>query len=379
MTVLVRLAPALAATLVAVATAGIASAATTPGNRVDRATPAVFVQTDDPAGNRVVVYDRAGDGTLAAAGSYATGGLGGVLAGSVVDHLASQGSLAYDSRHNLLYAVNAGSNTVSIFEVRGDRLALRQIVPSGGAFPVSIAVHDNLVYVVNARNGGSVQGYLVFLDRLIPLPRSARPLGLDPAATPEFTNTPGQVGFSPDGSRLIVTTKANGNAIDVFRVGLFGFLSPAAVVNAQPGTVPFAFGFDRSGHLLVTEAGPNALASFTLDRDGTVTQLSAVPTGQAATCWITGAGPFSYVSNAGSATLSGFRADSVGQLALIGATSTDPGTVDAATSPDGRFLYVQTGANGIVDEFRLDPDGSLAPIGAVTVPGAVGGEGIAAS
>jgi hypothetical protein len=53
--------------------------------------------------------------------------------------------------------------------------------------------------------------------------------------------------------------------------------------------------------------------------------------------------------------------------------------VDAATSPDGRFLYVQTCANGIVDEFRLNPDGSLQPIGTVTVPGAVGGEGIATS
>ena len=30
---------------------------------------------------------------------YATGGLGGVLAGSVVDHTASQGSLTYDPLH----------------------------------------------------------------------------------------------------------------------------------------------------------------------------------------------------------------------------------------------------------------------------------------
>src|SRR5436309_45400 len=38
---------------------------------------AVFVQTNELTGNRVVVYDRAQDGTLALAGSYATGGLGG--------------------------------------------------------------------------------------------------------------------------------------------------------------------------------------------------------------------------------------------------------------------------------------------------------------
>ena len=72
---------------------------------------AVFVQTDDPAGNQVVAYSRVANGTLTAANTYATGGLGGVLSGSVVDHLAPQGSLAYDQRHALLYAVNAGSNT----------------------------------------------------------------------------------------------------------------------------------------------------------------------------------------------------------------------------------------------------------------------------
>ena len=59
----------------------------------------MFVQTDNPSGNRVVAYHRASDGTLSPAGAYATGGLGGVLAGSVVDHLASQGSLSYDPRH----------------------------------------------------------------------------------------------------------------------------------------------------------------------------------------------------------------------------------------------------------------------------------------
>src|SRR3954469_18105429 len=74
----------------------------------------VFVQNDSPSGNQIVAYDRGRDGKLTQAGTYATHGLGGVLAGSVVDHLASQGSLTYDRRHGLLYAVNAGSDTVSV-------------------------------------------------------------------------------------------------------------------------------------------------------------------------------------------------------------------------------------------------------------------------
>ena len=58
---------------------------------------ALFVQTDNTAGNQVVAYHRNPNGTLAPAGTYATGGLGGVLNGSAVDHLASQGSLTYDA------------------------------------------------------------------------------------------------------------------------------------------------------------------------------------------------------------------------------------------------------------------------------------------
>ena len=40
---------------------------------------AVFVQTDAVGGNAVAAYARAADGTLRAAGTYQTGGLGGIL------------------------------------------------------------------------------------------------------------------------------------------------------------------------------------------------------------------------------------------------------------------------------------------------------------
>jgi 6-phosphogluconolactonase (cycloisomerase 2 family) len=365
-----------AAGLATAALAGTAGAGTKGSGRgTDHV---VFVQTDNPAGNQVVAYDRAADGSLTQAGVYDTGGLGGVLAGSVVDHTASQGALTYDRANDLLYAVNAGSNTVSVFAVRGDRLILLQVVSSGGAFPVSVTAARNVVYVLNARDGGSLQGYRVFLDHLFPLPGSTRQLGLDATATPEFTHTPGQVAFTPDGSRLVVTTKANGNAIDVFGVGLVGYLTATPVVNTEPGAVPFAVSFDREGNLVVAEAGTNNLASFRLNDDRTITPLHSVATGQAATCWVVGAGSLFYASNAGSATLSGVQAGPAGQLSLLGTTPTDAGTVDAAVSSDGRFLYVQTGAAGNVDAFRVNGDGSLSSIGAVTVPGAAGGEGIVA-
>jgi DNA-binding beta-propeller fold protein YncE len=371
MRAITRLSPAAFAVVAVLAGAsGSANAFGGPGQ-------AVFVQTDDLAGNQIVAYDRAANGTLTQAGVYNTGGLGGALAGSEVDHLASQGSLAYDSTTGLLYAVNAGSNTISVFSVFGEHLALRQVLGSGGSFPVSIAVRDGLVYVLNAAEGGFVQGYTSVFGHLLPIPRSGRALGLNPTEEPQFTHTPGQVAFSPNGSKLIVTTKANGSDIDVFGVGAFGALSRTPVVNSAGGTVPFGVAFDQEGNLIVAEAA-GFLASFRLNASGTLTQLDSVATDQAATCWVARAGSYFYTSNAGSGSLTGFQWDFGGALSAFGDTSTDGGTVDASVSGDGRFLYVQTGAAGIVDEFAIGTQGALSEIGSVTVPGAVGGEGIVA-
>ncbi len=340
---------------------------------------AVFVQTDNPAGNQVVAYSQAANGSLTQTAVYDTGGLGGILEGSVVDHLASQGSLTYDREAGLLYAVNAASNTISVFAVHGDHLALRQVLASGGSFPVSIAVDQRLVYVLNAEEGGSLQGFALHGDHLAPISESNRALGLNPTETPQFTHTPGEVSFSPDGSQLLVTTKANGSDIDVFRVGPFGRLSQTPVVNSEPGAVPFAMSFDQDGHLLVAEAGTNSLAAFGLGHGGVLSETESVPTGQEATCWVVAAGRYFYVSNAASASLSEFRGLGGGHLSLLGQTETDAGTVDATVSGDGHFLYVQGGATGALDEFAIGPHGSLSKFGSLGVPGAAGGEGIAAN
>ena len=142
--------------------------------------------------------------------------------------------------------------------------------------------------------------------------------------------------------------------------------------------MPFAISFDATGHLVIAEAGTNALATFSLSPGGTVTPISTVGTGQAATCWVAAAQGFFYVSNAGSGSVSQYSDSPGGALALAGQTATDPGSVDASASIGGQYLYVQTGGNGVVDEFHVGVNGTLAEIGSVTVPGAVGGEGIVA-
>jgi 6-phosphogluconolactonase (cycloisomerase 2 family) len=275
--------------------------------------------------------------------------------------------LALADGGRILLAVNAGSATVSVFRVSGDQLALSQIVPSGGQFPTSIAVHRGLVYVLDAGGVGAVQGYAVIAGTLRPLPGSDRSLGLANTDPPNFLEAPGQVGFSPDGSQVIVTTKQSGSDIDVFAVGFAGLLSLHPVKNPSATPVPFSFTFDAAGHLVVTEAGTSDLSVYTLNAGGTVSALGSVSDGQTALCWVTQDNGFFYGSNAGSATVSAFQVNTGGTPVLLGvAASTEAGTTDSAATPNGRFLYVENGGAGTLDEFHVKADGTLFEIGAVT-------------
>jgi 6-phosphogluconolactonase (cycloisomerase 2 family) len=338
----------------------------------------VFVQTNELNGNRIAVYNRNADGTLSSAGTYATGGNGGIAApGDESDRIASQGSLVYDSGHRLLFAVNAGSDTVSTFRVRGDRLKLKDVDGSGGGFPASIAVHRNLVYVLNAGGAGIVQGFRIRGNHLQPISGSARSLGLANTDPPNFLTSPGQVGFTPGGRKLIVTTKASGSKIVVFRVLRDGRLSTTPAVNTSATPVPFAFTFTPTRRLASGEAGTSNLTTYAINRDGTLADPRTLSDGQMALCWIVRAGGFYYVTNTASNTVSAFTVGPNGQPALVGATGvvaqTGMGPIDMTVS--GRYLYVQTGTAGAVEGYRINTDGTLTPIG--VVPSVVGQEGIA--
>jgi 6-phosphogluconolactonase (cycloisomerase 2 family) len=350
-----------------------------PALAADNGSGVVFVQTNEPSGNKIDVFDRGADGRLTLAATVPTGGLGGAAApGTESDRLASQGSLTLSADGRALIAVNAGNDTVTAFRVHDNRLQLRNIVSSGGQFPASVAVHDDLVYVLNSGGGGIVQGFRLVGGRLVPIPGSARTLGLANGNPPDFLSAPGQVGFTPDGGELLVTTKASTSSIDVFDVGPDGRLSPAPVVNPSATPVPFAFTFGPLGLLVSGEAGTSSVTTYAIGGSGTLSDAGSQSDGQAALCWILRVGDVYFVSNTASNTLSSFTVDSTGQPSLLDAVAatTNPGPIDLAAS--GGFLYAETGAQGTVDEFAVNGDGTLTPIGAVTgLP--AGLEGIAAS
>jgi 6-phosphogluconolactonase len=321
---------------------------------------AVYTLSNGSAGNRVVVFDRGAGGRLHAVHSFATGGLGTGV------NLGSQAALALSPDGSRLYAVNAASNTLSVFRVSGTWLTRTQVIGSGGDTPISVVARAGRVYVLNAGGTPSVAGYRVTGSGLARITGGWRTLAAGDAG-------PAQVGINPAGTVLVVSNKAS-STIDTFRVHGDGSLS-AAISHPSIGGTPFGFAFTPSGVLVVSDASvppTSGATSYTVTAAGGLTPRSgAVENHQQAACWVatTPNSRFAYTANAGSGTLSGYRVRANGSIALLdadGATA-DAGTgshpLDESITPDGRYLYVLADGFGTVEAWRIAADGSLHHLG----------------
>jgi 6-phosphogluconolactonase len=323
----------------------------------------VFTMDNAAAANHVLTFRRGADGQLKHDSSLATGGHG---TGS---GLGSQGAIVLSANGRWLFACNAGSDEISVFLVAPKGAVLTHKVSSGGKHPISLALHRNSLFVLNA--GGqvgdtdTVTGVVFFDGRLYPMPESTRALSAD-------NTNPAQVGFSSDGEVLIVTEKDTG-VIDTFNVDIDGAIDAAKHFQSS-GQTPFGFAV-HGPDLVVTEAfggAPDASAasSYGLDRGGNFEVISpTVPTTETSACWVvvTGSGRFAYTANTGSGTISGYRLETDGALTLLNADGVT-GTTGAGSSPadmtlslDGRFLYCRNG-NGTISAFRVSSNGSLTPL-----------------
>lgn len=318
---------------------------------------AVYALTNQTSGNAVAVFSRAADGTLIAAGTVATGGTG-TGAG-----LGSQGAVAVSDDGRWLFAVNAGSNDISAFSVSPAGLSLASRTSSGGALPISLTVHGNVLYVLNAGGEGSISGFTVSTEGgLTPITGSTQALS--------GTNVgPAQVSFSPDGRRLVVTEKAT-NLLDVYSVDANGVASGRTSVASAGGT-PFGFAFGLRNELFVSEAVGSA-SSYVLGRGGDLQVVSgAVLTHQSAPCWavVTNDGRLGFTGN-GAGSVSAFSIASDGSISLIEADGASAvvggGLNDVALSANSRYLYaLGTGATPVIHAFRIEPNGQLAALGPV--------------
>jgi 6-phosphogluconolactonase (cycloisomerase 2 family) len=320
----------------------------------------LFTQTNDPNGNAVQQFDRSPSGKLTPAGTFATGGVG--LAGLG----GRQGAVELSGDGRYLYAVNAGSDSVSVFRT-DRRTRLIDTVSSRGVAPVSIAEHRGRVYVLNSGGTPSVSAYWRWFDG------SLKPIGtreLAPGA-----EGAAQVSVTPDGRALVISERVSNRleTLPLDRLGRPG----RPVVTASSGAVPFGFGITQQGTIVVSEAGASSVSSYRLGSGGTLRTVTAsLLVGQGAACWVAVSpnGRFAYTGNAAGG-ISGFAIGRDGSLRALGTPTLLPSPRDLDFDESGRYLHAVS-SGGQVTSYRVGPDGSLTLAG--TAPAAAGITGAAA-
>lgn len=362
---------------------------------------AVYAMTNDVKRNSILAYGRQANGTLSFLRSYRTRGRGAVLDnGDGIDPLISAYSVVFSKQNRFLLCVNAGSSTLTVFEVRPDfKLSFRSVQKVEGFGPVSIATFGRFVYVASADSDGDatalldqkgvLSGFtLTASGNLVPIRRSIRELSARPAA----------IQFSTDGSALIVaqvnagSSNLNTTTVDEllsYRVSRTGLLSEAPIdsvastkLNNREGrNLPNGFGFEivtvnGAQYVVVTEV--RALGSDGMRGRGQTSSVStwsltdeqklepvqldllvgrSVLEGQRAACWIEFSRDFRHywITNTASGTISSFSF-SAGRSKLVAEIeAVSPAPIDLWISADGRFLYVLS--NGQIDIFRISRNG----------------------
>lgn len=319
---------------------------------------AVYAQSNEHDGNKLLVFDRAPDGTLMPSRAYKTGGRG-----DGIPHLTSQGSVVVmrDGRH--LLVTNAGSGDVSLFTIGEREPTLLQTITTGGA-PKSIAGHGEVVYVLNTAPP-SLSGFRLSAGQIEHLPDSERALATDA--------DPAQVGFTPDGSTLVVTDRAT-NRLILYPVEDDGVLGEPQL-QPSSGPTPYGFAFTSRGTLVVTEAfgaqkGAAAASSYVVTGTSATPISRSVGNGRSEICWavVTNDDRYAFTTNFADGAVSRYAIGPDASITLDDATAgiaraDQSGLRDEALSRDGRFLYAIDADSQRIFGWAVGDRGSLEPLG----------------
>jgi 6-phosphogluconolactonase (cycloisomerase 2 family) len=339
-------------------------------NAYSKSVGAVYTIDNAAAGNHVLYYSRAADGSITYASSYATNGAGTGTA------FHSQGAVVLTEDGKFLLVVDAGSNEISVFSVQSSGLTYLGKASSHGTMPISLAVYKHWVYVLDAGAPANIAGFtLSNAGVLTYIAGSNQPLSTS-------SPSPEQIGFSPNGKVLVVTEKGT-NMIDTYLVDKHGVASDP-ITQASAGVAPYGFAFTDKGKLVISEASGSS-SSYAVSDEGILRTISgAISTYTGTPCWvaINDKGRFAYTGNGGVGTISSFSISHSGELTLtssIAATVPSP-ALDLAFSKHSQFLYVLSANGGMsITGFKVDEDGGLSQVTSISSGNLVAAAGLAAS
>ncbi|MEL7489213.1 MAG: hypothetical protein AAGJ73_00725 [Pseudomonadota bacterium] len=389
---------------------------------------AVFVMSNDVDQNSVVAYGRRDDGTLSLIGEFATGGQGSTDFDGPegLDPLISGDAVVLSDDRRQLFVVNAGSNSVSAFQIGDDlRLRLTDTEFVNGIAPNSIAYRDGVIIVSSIDadgvftgepdQEGAIEAFSVARNGNLRSIRGSRRV---------LENRPSNVRFSPDG-RFITVTSINAGSVllnggdtpelVVFGVDRNGVPTPSALAEASSTAFGNTDGRNLASaisHEIVEDDGrqfvvvsearefssdglpptfPNlqagSISSWELGEFGSLTPVSldvlsggGVLDGMRTTCWLefSADGEEFWASNTVDSNISAFSfdegvvefvdivADQQGEVSRtdgpLAFGTQSDGFIDMAASDNGEYLYQLLGLRGQVNVYKTEDDGSLSLI-----------------
>jgi 6-phosphogluconolactonase len=355
---------------------------------------AVYTETNEAPINQVAVFNRAANGLLTARQTVPTGGVGapspacssppGLPVCPIVD---AQGEVGASADGHNVFAVNAGSNTISSFVESSLGLVLSSRISSGGLFPISVTTRGNVLYVLNQLSGNITGFHFAHNGVLTPIAGSTQAL-----ATPGPAGAAAEISFDAGGTTLTVTERGT-NLIDTFV--LHNWVPGPAIMHPSAASTPFGFAYDAIGQLLVSDAlsqMTGAASSYVQTSGGGLAPVTAnISTSGGAPCWvvITPDNRYAYIANTTTKTIARYAIAANGALTFLGLTptlNTPPGPfqfpTDESMTQDGKYLYVLIPSvfsprASRIDEYRIGAGGSLTLLGSTPANMPAGASGLA--
>ncbi len=349
----------------------------------------MYSQSNGLTANQIVEWNRYSDGSVKFGGTVNTGGIGAAQqqpgCTATCPQLDTDFEVLLSPDHSLLFAVNAGSNTISAFHVAANgSLTLAGQTSSDGVFPFSLTMHGNELYVLNT-DSASIAGFTFnSAGALTPIPGSIQKLTSD--AMPGLSR---QIGFDNTGKVLIVTLLMP-SEIDTFAVGASGAAGPASEV-ASTTPFPFGFVFDKANQLVMSQVssltGEGDTATYSVTSTGSLTPIDTKSAFGALPCWslVSPNQKFAFVVDTGNgappgSTVASYTLSAAGKLKFLGVTlpQTRPYEylkTDEFITPDGKYLYVVghhatspagPATDSYLDEYKIASNGVLVPLGSTS-------------
>jgi 6-phosphogluconolactonase (cycloisomerase 2 family) len=350
----------------------------------------VYLDANDtrPGRNAVIGYRRQADGTLSPlpGSPYLTGGTGAGDNQSGVGVEDSSQDIIVNDDHTLLFAVNAGSDSIAVFHIEPDG-SLTPVpgspFASGGVEPVSLGLSGDRLYVAHkdldpardpALASPGYTGFRVAGDgRLEPIPFST-------VAAPAFS-APSQALVSPDG-RFLFDAQTLAGSVAAMRIEPSGRLAPVSSVQVPiPGVLPLGLAAHPTSPIVYAGfATATQVGVFRYDEaTGATSFVQAAGTSGVAPCWlaIDRAGHNLYSINPGDRSVSRLGlADPLSPVELQHVVLHPAGATgfpfQTALDTEGRHLYVVSQQSFVFDPadaaanalhvLHVEDDGSIVEI-----------------